>query len=65
MAIGYAGLAEFSLFFMQCDSFLSHQRRMEHGRNASNYKTLFGIVKIPCDKHIRYLLDPAPPELLV
>jgi len=59
-----AALAAFSLFFMQSESFLSHQRRMEHGRNASNCKTLFGIDKIPSDNHIRDLLDPAPPDLL-
>src|SRR5260370_11743666 len=64
IAISDAGLAAFSLFFMQSESFLSHQRRMEHGRNASNCKTLFGIEKIPSDNHIRDLLDPAPPELL-
>jgi Transposase DDE domain len=64
MAIEDAAMAAFSLFFMQSESFLSHQRRMEHGRNASNCKTLFGIEKIPSDNHIRDLLDPAPPELL-
>jgi hypothetical protein len=64
MAIADAGMAAFSLFFMQSASFLAHQRRMEHGRNASNCKTLFGIEKIPTDNHIRDLLDPAPPELL-
>ena len=45
IAIADAGLAAFSLFFMQSESFLSHQRRMEHGRNGSNCKTLFGIEK--------------------
>ncbi len=40
------GMAAFSLFFMQSESFLSHQRRMEQGRNASNCKTLFGIERI-------------------
>jgi len=64
MAISDAGMAAFSLFFMQSESFLSHQRRMEHGRNGSNCKTLFGIERIPSDNHIRDLLDPAPPELL-
>jgi len=64
IAIADAGLAAFSLFFMQSESFLAHQRRMEHGRNASNRKTLFGIEKIPSDNHIRELLGPAPPELL-
>lgn len=58
------GLAAFSLFFMQSESFLSHQRRMEQGRNASNCKALFGIEEIPSDNHIRDLLDPVPPELL-
>ena len=58
------GMAAFSLFFMQSESFLSHQRRMEQGRNASNCKTLFGIERIPSDHHIRDLLDQAPPELL-
>jgi hypothetical protein len=64
MAITDATMAAFSLFFMQSESFLAHQRRMEHGRNASNCKTLFGIERIPSDNHIRDLLDPAPPELL-
>jgi hypothetical protein len=62
--IADAGMASFSLFFMQSESFLAHQRRMEHGRNASNCKTVFGIEKIPSDNHIRDLLDPASPELL-
>jgi len=62
--IADVGLAAFSLFFMQSESFLEHQRRMELGRNASNCKTLFGIERIPSDNHIRDLLDPAPPELL-
>jgi hypothetical protein len=62
--IGDAGMAAFSLFFMQSEPFLAHQRRLEHGRNTSNCKTLFGIEKIPSDNHIRDLLDPAPPELL-
>jgi hypothetical protein len=64
IAIADAGLAAFSLFFMQSESFLAHQRRMQHGRNGSNCKTLFGIEKIPSDNHIRDLLDAAPPELL-
>jgi len=61
--IADAGMAAFSLFFMQSESFLAHLRRLEHGRNGSNCKTLFGIEKIPSDNHIRGLLDPAPPGL--
>lgn len=58
------GMVAFSLFFMQSESFLSHRRRIGHGRNSSNRKTLFGVEKIPSDNRIRDLLDPAPPELL-
>jgi hypothetical protein len=65
IAIADAGLAAFSLFFMQSESFLAHQRRMEHGRNASNCKTLFGIEKIPSGNHIRDLLDPALAEAVL
>lgn len=57
------GMAAFSLLFMQSESFLSHQLRMEQGRNASNCKALFGIERIPSDHHIRDVLDQAPPEL--
>ena len=64
LPIADIGMAAFSLFFMQSESFLSHQRRMEQGRNGSNCKTLFGIERIPSDNHIRDLLDQVPPELL-
>lgn len=58
------GMAAFSLFFMQSESFLAHRRRLERGRNTSNCQSLFGIKKNPSDNHIRELLDPAPPEWL-
>jgi len=58
------GLAAFSVFFMQSPSFLSHQRHLEEGYGRSNCQTLFGLKKIPCDNHIRALLDPAEPALL-
>jgi len=58
------GMAAFSLFFMQSESFLAHRRRLERGRNTSNCQSLFGIKKIPSDNHIRELLDGVRPELL-
>jgi hypothetical protein len=58
------GMAAFSLFFMQSDSFLSFQRRLEQGHGDSNCRTLFGIEKIPTDNHIRALLDPVAPASL-
>jgi len=55
------GLSAFSLFFMQSESFLSHQRSLEEGRKTSNCHTLFGMAKIPTDNHIRQMLDPVHP----
>jgi hypothetical protein len=58
------GLSAFSLFFMQSESFLSHQRRLEQGHGTSNCHTLFGMKKIPTDNFIRLMLDPVSPEAL-
>jgi hypothetical protein len=58
------GMAAFSLFFMQSESFLAHQRSLEEGRKASNCQSLFGMAKIPTDNHIRSMLDPVAPSLL-
>src|SRR5271166_2753607 len=57
-------MAAFSVFFMQSPSFLAHQRQFEAGHGRSNCTSLFGIAKIPCDTHIRDMLDPASPALL-
>ena len=56
------GLAAFSVFFMQSPSFLAHQRTLEDGRGRSNAQTLFGMAALPCDNHIRQMLDGAPTE---
>jgi hypothetical protein len=58
------GLSAFSLFFMQSESFLSHQRSLEEGQKTSNCRTLFGMAKIPTDNHIRSMLDPVHPSHL-
>lgn len=57
-------LSAFSVFFTQSPSFLSFQRSMEKNKGCSNAQTLFEIKKIPCDNHIRDLMDEVPPELL-
>ena len=62
--MGDIGMAAFSVFFMQSPSFLAHQRHFEAGHGRSNCTSLFGIPKIPCDNHIRDMLDPAAPALL-
>ena len=58
------GLSAFSLFFMQSESFLAYQRRLDQGHGSSNCRTLFGMRKIPTDNYIRLMLDPVSPEAL-
>jgi len=55
------GLAAFSVFFMQSPSFLSHQRHLAQGQGRSNCESLFAMTAIPCDNHIRAMLDPVSP----
>jgi hypothetical protein len=55
------GLSAFSLFFMGSPSFLAHQRALKQGHGRSNCQTLFGMSAIPCDNHIRGMLDGAAP----
>lgn len=58
------GLAAFSVFFMQSPSFLAHQRALAEGRGwgLCNLHTLFGLTRVPCDNHIRDMLDGAPTD---
>lgn len=58
------GMAAFSAFFMQCSSFLEHQKQLENDHARSNCQTLFDIPKIPTHNQIRAMLDPAEPKLL-
>jgi hypothetical protein len=50
-------LGAFSVFFMQCESFLEHQRQMQSRRGKDNAQSLFGISKMPSSAQIRNLLD--------
>jgi len=59
-----AVISAFSVFFMQCPSFLAHQKAMQTRKGKNNAETIFGVHKIPTDTHIRNLLDPIAPELL-
>ena len=58
------GLSAFSVFFTQCPSFLSYQQGMEQSRGLNNANSLFQIQNIPCDNHIRQMLDPVEPSHL-
>ncbi len=50
-------LGAFSVFFMQCESFLEHQRQMQSRRGKDNAQSLFGLGAIPSSPQIRTLLD--------
>jgi hypothetical protein len=54
--------AAFAVFFTQSPSFLAHQQAMKKSRGRSNAETVFQMAKIPCDAHIRQMLDPVSPE---
>lgn len=55
-------LGAFSVFFLQWPSFLSWQQSMEKRAGRSNAETLFQIEAVPCDQHIRDMLDPIAPD---
>lgn len=50
-------LAAFSVFFMQCESFLEHQRQMQTRRGKDNAQTLFGVERVPTNNQIKNILD--------
>jgi hypothetical protein len=58
------GLSAFSVFFMQSESFLAHQRAMETGEGCNNASSIFKIGKMPSDNHIRDMLDEVSPQAL-
>jgi len=57
-----AALGAFGIFFTQSPSFLEYQRRLQEHKGRNNAHTLFGVTQIPCDHHIRTLLDPIAPS---
>lgn len=57
-------LAAFSVFFMQCESFLEHQRQMQSRCGQDNAQTLFGLEQIPTMPQIRNILDRLAASLL-
>lgn len=56
-SLGDAVLGAFSVFFMQSESFLEHQRHMDSNQGKSNAKTLFGMMKVPTVPQIRNIVD--------
>lgn len=58
-----AALGAFSVFFTQSPSFLAHQREMQKSMGLNNAHSLFGMIDLPTDNHIRDLLDEVSPKL--
>ena len=57
-------LSAFAVFFTQCPSFLGFQRATSQARGSDNAQSLFKIGSVPCDNHIRQILDPIAPTHL-
>ncbi|MHB8422908.1 MAG: hypothetical protein ACYDAM_09145 [Leptospirales bacterium] len=55
-----AVLSAFSVFFLQCGSFLNYQRTMEKTQGRNNAQSLFGVHRIPSDNQIRNILETLP-----
>jgi hypothetical protein len=62
--IADAALSACGIFFTQSPSFLEYQRRLAHSRGQNNVRNLLGLAQIPCDNHMRTLLDPIAPSFL-
>jgi hypothetical protein len=58
-------LGAFSMFFMQNESFLEHQRQMASLHGKSNAQTMFGIFNIPTNQQIKNILDGIPATALI
>ncbi len=57
-------LSAFSAFFMQCESFLDHQRQMQAKLGRDNAQNIFELEQIPSDNQIRNILDEISSSLL-
>lgn len=51
-----------AMFILKDPSLLAFDERRQ--ADAGNLKKIFGIKQVPCDTHMRELLDPVNPELL-
>jgi hypothetical protein len=57
-------LGAFSLFYMQCPSFLEHQRQMSSRQGHNNAQRLFGLTKLPTNNQLKNVLDGVAAKLL-
>jgi hypothetical protein len=57
-----AALGAFGIFYTQSPSFLEYQHHLQQTKGQNNACTLFGVEQIPCNNHVRNLLDPLMPS---
>jgi len=50
-------LGAFAVFYLQCPSFLEHQRQMQSRHGHNNAQRLFGVMTIPTPNQIKNVLD--------
>jgi hypothetical protein len=60
IALTDALMSAFALFSLKSPSLLAFDRE----RTEGNLRTLYGIQRVPCDTHMREILDPVAPEAL-
>ena len=58
----YRPCGVFDVFLMQRPSFLLHRRLLSEGRGIPNARTPSSMDRIPCNNHIRQMLDGILPE---
>ena len=53
-------MSAFAMFSLKSPSLLAFDRE----RTEGNLHTIYGIQRVPCDTHMREMLDPVAPEAL-
>lgn len=57
-------LGAFAVFYLQCPSFLEHQRQMQSRHGHNNAQRLFGVMTIPTPNQIKNVLDEVSAAVL-
>jgi hypothetical protein len=60
IALPDALMSAFAMFSLKSPSLLAFDKERAEG----NLETIYGIERVPCDTHMREILDPVSPELL-
>ena len=60
MTLTDALMSAFAMFSLKSPSLLAFDRE----RTEGNLHTIYGIQRVPCDTHMREMLDPVAPEVL-